>query len=116
MSGIRELSPPDWLWFGEDEAGRQHISFGRWQNHPSQRRYKLADIQPTEHDHPVPIVSQDWPFGCPKQRSCSRHRACMYGCKANAGRPPEVLRRQIDAALADATSNPHPTGEKEGRS
>lgn len=21
-----------------------------------------------------------WPFGCVKQSSCARHKACMYGC------------------------------------
>jgi hypothetical protein len=42
--------PVEWLWFGE-AGGEQHISFGRWQNHKSQYRYKYADIQATEHDH-----------------------------------------------------------------
>lgn len=44
----------EWIWFGEDESGKQVVSFGRWQKHPCQFRYKLADIQPTEHDHPTP--------------------------------------------------------------
>ena len=43
--------PVDWLWYGEDENGERHISFGRWQRHPCQHRYKLAAIQPTEWDH-----------------------------------------------------------------
>ena len=41
----------------------------------------------------------EWPAGCPKQRSCSRYRGCMYGCKAHAGRPPEAVRSEIDAAI-----------------
>lgn len=43
--------PVEWLWYGEAD-GKQHISFGRWQSHESQHRYKYADIQATEHDHP----------------------------------------------------------------
>lgn len=42
---------PEWIWFGEDQSGKPHISFGRWQKHPSQLRYKMAAIQPTEHNH-----------------------------------------------------------------
>lgn len=48
----RTAAAPVWLWYGEDEAGETHVSFGRWQKHSSQRRYKLAEVQPTEHDHP----------------------------------------------------------------
>lgn len=44
----------DWLWYGEDAEGKTHVSLGRWQRHPCQSRYKLADIQPVEHDHPSP--------------------------------------------------------------
>lgn len=48
------LEPPvQWLWYGR-EGDQTHISFGRWQSHPSQHRYKFAEIQPTEHDHPAP--------------------------------------------------------------
>jgi hypothetical protein len=43
--------PVDWLWYGEDESSERHISFGRWQRHHCQHRYKLAVIQPTEWDH-----------------------------------------------------------------
>lgn len=42
---------PDWVWFGIDEDGKHHSSLGRWARHPCQKRYKLAAIQPTEHDH-----------------------------------------------------------------
>lgn len=48
--------PIDWLWYGEDEAGRKHISFGRFQSHACQHRYKYAEPQATEHDrhlHPT---------------------------------------------------------------
>lgn len=47
---IVSSEPLSWLWFGEDEAGVAHTSFGRWQRHPCQHRYKLAAIQPTEWD------------------------------------------------------------------
>lgn len=47
-----ESKPVEWLWWGSDENGREHISFGRWQRHPCQYRYKFADPQATEHDHP----------------------------------------------------------------
>lgn len=43
----------EWLWFGVDQLGHQHVSFGRWQAHPCQFRYKFADPQATEHDRPV---------------------------------------------------------------
>lgn len=46
-----------WLWYGESD-GETHLSFGRWQKHPCQYRYKLADIQPTEHDHPTRPAEQ----------------------------------------------------------
>ena len=45
--------PPDWIWYGEDNDGKIHTSLGRWQKHLCQVRYKLAEIQPTEHDHPI---------------------------------------------------------------
>lgn len=43
---------PDWIWYGRDDDGKIHLSYGRWQSHKCQKRYKLAEIQPTEHDHP----------------------------------------------------------------
>lgn len=43
----------DWIWYGTDAEGDAVISFGRWAKHPCQNRYKLAEIQPTEHDHPT---------------------------------------------------------------
>lgn len=49
-----EANAADWLWFGEDETGKTHISFGRWQSHACQHRYKFADPQATEHDRPTP--------------------------------------------------------------
>lgn len=42
----------EWVWYGQDENGKTHVSLGRWQRHPCQLRYKLAEIQPTEHDKP----------------------------------------------------------------
>ena len=45
--------PPDWIWYGEDNDGKIHTSLGRWQKHLCQVRYKLAEIQPTEHDHHI---------------------------------------------------------------
>lgn len=42
---------PEWIWYGEDDDGNSRISTGRWAIHPYQKRYKLAEIQPTEHDH-----------------------------------------------------------------
>lgn len=29
----------DWLWYGVDENGGQHLSFGRWQKHPCQHKF-----------------------------------------------------------------------------
>lgn len=43
---------PEWIWYCESTSGVPVVTFGRWPKHPQQRRYKLADIQPTEHDHP----------------------------------------------------------------
>lgn len=45
---------PDWIWYCESTAGVPVVTFGRWPKHPQQARYKLADVQPTEHDHPTP--------------------------------------------------------------
>jgi len=44
---------PEWLWYCESTSGQPVVTFGRWAKHPQQRRYKIAEIQPTEHDHPV---------------------------------------------------------------
>jgi hypothetical protein len=44
---------PDWIWYGVDAEGKTHVSMGRWQQQTFQKRYKLAAIQPTEHDHPA---------------------------------------------------------------
>ncbi len=49
-----ELKHPEWIWYGEDDEGNSHISTGRWATHVCQMRYKLAEIQPTEHDHTRP--------------------------------------------------------------
>jgi hypothetical protein len=43
--------PVEWLWYGVDDAGKTHVSFGRWQSHACQYRYTFAVPQPTEHDH-----------------------------------------------------------------
>lgn len=45
--------PPEWLWWGEVD-GKDVVTFGRWPKNGSKWRYKLADIQPTEHDHASP--------------------------------------------------------------
>jgi hypothetical protein len=47
----RASQPPEWLWWGEVD-GKDVVTFGRWPRHGAKWRYKLADIQPTEHDHP----------------------------------------------------------------
>ncbi|WP_133116178.1 hypothetical protein [Mesorhizobium wenxiniae] len=48
-----ESKPVEWLWWGCDELGVEHMSFGRWHKHPCQHRYKYAKPQTTEHDHPI---------------------------------------------------------------
>lgn len=48
-------APPEWLWWGEVD-GKDVVTFGRWPKHGTKWRYKLAEIQPTEHDHPTPSV------------------------------------------------------------
>lgn len=45
---------PEWIWYCESTSGVPVVTFGRWPKHPQQVRYKLAEIQPTEHDHPTP--------------------------------------------------------------
>src|SRR5512141_3260478 len=47
----RPQEAPEWLWYGEVN-GVDRISFGRWPTNGARWRYKWADIQPTEHDHP----------------------------------------------------------------
>ncbi|MCZ4089371.1 hypothetical protein [Sinorhizobium psoraleae] len=44
---------PEWIWYCESKSGVPVVTFGRWPKHPQQARYKLAEIQPTEHDHPT---------------------------------------------------------------
>lgn len=51
-------SHPEWLWYCESTDGVPVISFGRWPKHPQQRRYKYAEIQETEHDHPAQCRSE----------------------------------------------------------
>lgn len=48
--------PPEWLWFGEVDH-KAVVTFGRWPKHGAKWRYKLAEIQPTEHDHPTPSAA-----------------------------------------------------------
>ena len=48
--------PVEWVWYGRDNDGESHISLGRWQRHPCQMCYKLAEIQPTEHDRAIPTI------------------------------------------------------------
>ncbi|RRY08830.1 hypothetical protein [Brucella anthropi] len=45
---------PEWIWYGEDDDGNSRVSTGRWAKHSCQKRYKLAEIQATEHDHKRP--------------------------------------------------------------
>lgn len=54
---VDEASHPDWIWYCESTSGVPFISLGRWPKDPKQKRYKLAEIQPTEHDHPAPKPS-----------------------------------------------------------
>lgn len=49
----RPKEAPEWLWYG-DVNGVGRVSFGRWPKNGTRWRYKWADIQPTEHDHPSP--------------------------------------------------------------
>lgn len=51
-----EYRHPEWIWYCESTTGPM-VTFGRWAKNPQQKRYKLADIQPTEHDHPAPSVA-----------------------------------------------------------
>lgn len=48
----RPHEAPEWIWYGEDESGLPIVTFGRWPKAGTKWRYKWADIQPTEHDHP----------------------------------------------------------------
>lgn len=43
---------PEWLWYGTSN-GKPVVTFGRWPKHGAVWRYKWAEIQPTEHDHPA---------------------------------------------------------------
>lgn len=47
----RPSEAPEWLWYGEVE-GKPVVTFGRWPKRGAQWRYKWAEVQPTEHDHP----------------------------------------------------------------
>jgi hypothetical protein len=47
----RPSEAPEWLWYGEVDAV-DVVTFGRWPKRGAKWRYKWADIQPTEHDHP----------------------------------------------------------------
>ncbi|MDX1222742.1 hypothetical protein GOL85_13515 [Sinorhizobium medicae] len=49
---------PEWIWYCESTSGVPVVTFGRWPKHPQQVRYKLAEIQPTEHDHPAAFASE----------------------------------------------------------
>lgn len=52
-SGLSHRPPeaPEWLWYGEVD-GKPRISYGRWPKNGAVWRYKWAETQPTEHDHP----------------------------------------------------------------
>lgn len=47
----RPKEAPEWIWYGEVD-GVDVITFGRWPKRGAKWRYRWADIQPTEHDHP----------------------------------------------------------------
>ncbi|RVL48456.1 hypothetical protein CN138_08995 [Sinorhizobium meliloti] len=49
---------PEWIWYCESTSGVPVVTFGRWPKHPQQARYKLAEIQPTEHDHPAAVADK----------------------------------------------------------
>jgi hypothetical protein len=51
MFAKRPNEAPEWLWYGEVD-GKPVVTFGRWPKGGAQWRYKFAEIQPTEHDHP----------------------------------------------------------------
>lgn len=51
MSNKRPHEAPEWIWYGEVD-GKPVVTFGRWPKGGTQWRYKWAEIQPTEHDHP----------------------------------------------------------------
>jgi hypothetical protein len=52
------VKPPEYLWWGEVD-GKDVVTFGRWPKRGARWRYKLAETQPTEHDHPKkPPASQ----------------------------------------------------------
>lgn len=50
--------PPEWLWWGEVD-GKDVVTFGRWPKRGARYRYKLAEIQPTEHDHAAPSKERE---------------------------------------------------------
>lgn len=57
MSDKRPHEAPEWIWYGEVD-GKPVVSFGRWPKNGTQWRYKWAEIQPTEHDHPRTPLQQ----------------------------------------------------------
>lgn len=54
-----EENKPEWLWYCESTSGIPVVTFGRWPKYPQQTRYKIAPIQPTEHDHPAMFESAE---------------------------------------------------------
>lgn len=72
-----EYRHPEWIWYCESTTGPM-VTFGRWAKNPQQKRYKLADIQPTEHDHPAPAVAvkvaEGWQL-VPKEPTNEMHNA-----------------------------------------
>jgi hypothetical protein len=60
---------PAWLWFGEDAKGDPVVTFGRWPKGGAKWRYKLAEIQPAEHDHPTSTKFEE--VRCDKPTDCS---------------------------------------------
>lgn len=97
---------PDGTWMTSDDrdiypSSKPPLMFRLLPEAQAEHDRKMADAIARFH-------LEEWPNGCPKRSSCARNRGCMYGCKAHAGRPPESLKREIDAALADATKKETP--------
>jgi len=82
-----EREPPEWLWWGEVN-GTDVVTFGRWPKHGARWRYKLADIQPTEHDH-APSTDQRREEiareAIPAGIYFNREHDNFYDAKTNAG-------------------------------
>lgn len=67
---------------------------------PEQAAIWRADRVSVQVEHPdsvrKPAWQDVWPFGCPKNSACARHRQCMYGCAAHKDRPVSDVAAEID--------------------